>query len=97
LTSYKRWDLVEVVWDDAQHDPTFDQPIEDDEGNVLRLALVHSVGYYIEGDRKHIVLASSRGPRNSSARFLIAIPRSGIKKILVVRKTKEGGRGRPGT
>jgi hypothetical protein len=94
LTRYGRWDLVEVVWEDAQHDPAFDAPVEDDAGDVLRLALVHSVGYYVEGDKKRVTLASSRGPRNNSARFLIAIPRSGIKKMAVVRRaTREGSGG----
>lgn len=74
------FDLVSVVWDDAECDSGWDAAAEPKESLVL------SVGFLVKKTRKHIVLAGSitTGEHNTNQR--IQIPKGMIKSIEVLKE-----------
>lgn len=94
-TKYRRWDVLEVVWLDAQYDGDFDQEVGDDKPTCHRLATLHTLGYYIESDAECLVLSFTKSLKDSAARWLIAIPRNAIKSIRVMKTGGNRGRTTP--
>ena len=74
------YDLVAVIWDDAEVDTGWDKV------GTPKEALVLSVGYLVKKTRKHVVLAGSitTGEYNTNNRM--QIPKGMIKSIEVVKE-----------
>lgn len=74
------FDLVSVVWDDAEADTGWDKV------STPKEALVLTVGFLIKKTRKHIVIAGSvtTGEFNTNQRM--QIPRAMIQSIEVLKK-----------
>ena len=81
---YQRWDMVEVVWNDASELTSgWTDEIEKDEP---QLAL--SVGFLIKETKEHIIIAQDideHGHHNGRSQ----IPRGMVKKLKVLRKKDE--------
>jgi hypothetical protein len=74
------YDLVGVVWDDAEVDSGWDKVEEPTESLVL------TVGYLVKKTRAHLVIAASitTGEYNTNQR--IKIPKGMVKQITVIKE-----------
>lgn len=76
----RKYDLVQIRWDDAECDSGWDKAQDPKE------ALVLSVGYLVKKTRKHYVLAGSitTGEHNTNQR--IQIPKGMVKEVVVIKE-----------
>ncbi len=74
------YDIVAVVWDDAEVDSGWDKVGEPKESLAL------TVGFLIKKTRKHLVIAGSitSGEYNTNQR--IQIPRGMVKELIVIKE-----------
>lgn len=78
----KKYSLVKIVWEDIIHDDSTWKTIEesldwaDDSGTI-----VHQVGYLLDEDENHYVLAGSMFTDGSQVSIITKIPRGTVKKI----------------
>jgi hypothetical protein len=83
---FQKFDMVEVIWDDATELPAG----WTDEVQKIEPALALSVGFLIQESKDHIVLAldlDANGHHNGRSQ----IPRGMVKKLKVLRKKDPDG------
>lgn len=77
--------LVEVVWDDAENDPSWDTELETNREDELRLVL--TVGFLIKETPSAIYVTSTISPASDGVLHWngrIRIPRGMLKKVTVL-------------
>lgn len=78
----RKLELVQVSWDDAHHNTSYDG---DPAGFKLQVAELTDVGYFIAADERVFVIASCIEPATGTARWYTTIPQVCVREVMPLR------------